>query len=154
MRQKIKPAIQAPSDGGSFLQLHQVSSCSAPGLSCCPLGTEHSPRATSASLAMAVTWPTGTGWPLARCWHSDGQMAVTPSVSAKTNGCPTGHFPKNAIPLLKATPILLGGVRVSARSNQAAAAQSSVAAGSQISVALQYWGFNYKNFHPINLQHV
>lgn len=41
MRQKIKPAVQALSDGGSFLQLHQVSSCWAPGLSCCPSGTEH-----------------------------------------------------------------------------------------------------------------
>lgn len=40
------------------------------------------------------------------------------------------------------------------RSNQAAAGQGSVAAASQISVALKYLGFNYKNFHPIKLRHV
>lgn len=44
MRQKIKLVVQALSDSGSFLQLHQVSSCRAPGLSCCPLGSERTAK--------------------------------------------------------------------------------------------------------------
>lgn len=115
VRQKIKPVVQALSDRGSFLQLHQVSSCQALGLSCCPSDTESTAelRGHLASLATAGMCPTGTGcpWPGA-VRQTDG---CNTTCKCKNKWGPDLAFPKQDNPFVKATPILLGRVRMCAQ---------------------------------------